>query len=137
MPARASDLDQTLRKHGLIVAPCCASDTLMTILHHYAFCPHSRFVRLVLGEIGIEAETHEERPWERRIPFLELNPAGTTPVLVDGQGFAVPGAGVIAEYLDETRAARSATGGSSPPSRPPGSRCGGFSTGSCRSSTTR
>ena len=75
----------------------------MTILHHYAFCPHSRFVRLVLGEIGIEAETHEERPWERRIPFLELNPAGTTPVLVDGQGFAVPGAGIIAEYLDETR----------------------------------
>jgi glutathione S-transferase len=75
----------------------------MTILHHYAFCPHSRFVRLVLGEFGIEAETREERPWERRIPFLELNPAGTTPVLVDGQGFAVPGAGVIAEYLDESR----------------------------------
>jgi glutathione S-transferase len=74
----------------------------MTVLHHYAFCPHSRFIRLVLGEFGIEAEPHEEKPWERRIPFLELNPAGTTPVLVNGLGFAVPGARIIAEYLDET-----------------------------------
>jgi glutathione S-transferase len=74
----------------------------MAILHHYPFCPQSRFVRLVLGEIGMESETVEERPWERRPEFLATNPAGTTPVLHDG-ALAVPGAAVIAEYLDETR----------------------------------
>ena len=74
----------------------------MAILHHYPFCPQSRFVRLVLAEIGMESQTVEERPWERRPEFLATNPAGTTPVLRDGQ-LAVPGAAVIAEYLDETR----------------------------------
>jgi glutathione S-transferase len=74
----------------------------MAILHHYPFCPQSRFIRLVLAEIGMDPETIEERPWERRPEFLATNPAGNTPVLRDGQ-LAVPGAGVIAEYLDETR----------------------------------
>ena len=74
----------------------------MAILHHYPFCPNSRFVRLVLAEIGLEPELKEERPWERRIEYLGLNPAGSTPTLVDGEVVA-PGAGVIAEYLDETR----------------------------------
>jgi glutathione S-transferase len=77
----------------------------MAILYHHPLCPHSRFVRLVLGEIGLEAETVEERVWERRPDFLALNPAGTTPVLVEAQIAAVPGAGVIAEWLDETRGA--------------------------------
>jgi glutathione S-transferase len=74
----------------------------MAILHHYPFCPQSRFIRLVLAEIGMESQTVEERPWERRPEFLATNPAGTTPVLRDGQ-LDVPGAAVIAEYLDETR----------------------------------
>jgi glutathione S-transferase len=77
----------------------------MAILHHYPFCPHSRFVRLALGEAGIEPELREERPWERRTEFLAINPAGVTPVLMNGQGFFVPGANVIAEYLDETAGA--------------------------------
>jgi glutathione S-transferase len=75
----------------------------MAILYYSPFCPHSRFVRLVLAEMGMEPELREERAWERRTEFLILNPAGTTPVLVEKGGFAVPGAGVIAEYLDETR----------------------------------
>jgi glutathione S-transferase len=75
----------------------------MAILYHYPFCPHSRFVRLVLAEMGMEPELREERPWERRREFLMLTPAGTTPVLVEKDGLAVPGAAVIAEYLDETR----------------------------------
>jgi glutathione S-transferase len=75
----------------------------MATLYHYPFCPHSRFVRLVLGEMGMESALVEERPWERREAFLMMNPAGTTPVFVEEQGFAVPGAGTIAEYLDETR----------------------------------
>ncbi|MGD0634311.1 MAG: glutathione S-transferase family protein [Beijerinckiaceae bacterium] len=75
----------------------------MAQLHHHPLCPHSRFVRLVLGEFGIQPELIEERPFERRQDFLALNPAGQTPVLVEQSGAVVPGAGPIAEYLDETR----------------------------------
>lgn len=75
----------------------------MAILHHHPFCPHSRFIRGVLGEFGMEPQLIEERPFERREEFLALNPAGTTPVLVDEGVATAPGAGLIAEYLDETR----------------------------------
>ena len=75
----------------------------MATLHHAPFCPHSRFIRLALTEMGMEPVLVEERPWERRREFLTVNPAGTTPVLVEQTGLAIPGAGVIAEYLDETR----------------------------------
>jgi glutathione S-transferase len=73
---------------------------MLTLLHH-PFCPHSRFIRLVLGETGLSAGLVEERAWERREEFLLLNPAGTTPVLVDEGHPAVPGVAIIAEYLDE------------------------------------
>ena len=43
--------------------------------------------------------------FERRAEFLVLNPAGTVPVLVEEPGATVPGAGPIAEYLEETRGA--------------------------------
>jgi len=73
----------------------------MFTLFHHPFCPHSRFIRLALGEYGLDVRLVEERVWERREAFLALNPAGTTPVLTaDGQP-TIPGAGVIAEYLDE------------------------------------
>ena len=77
----------------------------MLTLFHHPFCPHSRFVRLVLEELGLPVRLVEERVWERREEFLMLNPAGTTPVLVEEGAPPVPGAGVIAEYLDETHAA--------------------------------
>jgi glutathione S-transferase len=73
----------------------------MLTLFHHPLCPHSRFIRLVLGEYGLEVRLIEERVWERRPDFLAINPAATTPVLVDEGGPPVPGAGVIAEYLDE------------------------------------
>ena len=72
-------------------------------LHHHPFCPHSRLVRLSLGEMGIEPELIEERVWERRPEFLRLDPAGNTPVLIDDNEMVVPSAPVITEYLDETR----------------------------------
>jgi len=73
----------------------------MPTLFHHSFCPHSRFVRLVLGEYGVAVRLIEERTWERRRDFLIINPAGTTPVLVDEGHPPVPGAAIIAEYLDE------------------------------------
>jgi glutathione S-transferase len=78
----------------------------MLTLFHHSFCPHSRFVRLALDELSLAARLVEERTWERRPEFLKLNPAGTTPVLLDEGVPPVPGAAVIAEYLDETRGAK-------------------------------
>ena len=54
----------------------------MFTLFHHPFCPHSRFIRLALGEYGLDLRLVEERAWERREAFLALNPAGTTPVLI-------------------------------------------------------
>jgi glutathione S-transferase len=73
----------------------------MATLFHHPFCPHSRFVRLALGEYGIDVRLVEERTWERRRDFLIINPDGTTPVLVQEGQPPVPGAPIIAEYLDE------------------------------------
>jgi len=77
----------------------------MLTLFHHPFCPHSRFVRLILEELGLTARLVEERVWERREEFLMLNPAAATPVLVEEGVPPVPGAAIIAEYLDETRRA--------------------------------
>ena len=75
----------------------------MAKLYHHPLDPQSRFIRLVLAEYGIEPDLEEERVFERRHEFLALNPAGTTPVMVEEGGAVVPGAGPIAEYVDETR----------------------------------
>ena len=77
---------------------------MYTLLHH-PFCPHSRFIRLALGEVGRDVRLVEERVWERREGFLALNPAGTTPVLTTDGFPPMPGAGLIAEYLDEAHGA--------------------------------
>jgi glutathione S-transferase len=78
----------------------------MLTLFQHSLCPLSRYVRLILAEYGIEARLVEEKFWERREEFLLLNPAGAIPVLVgDGQP-AVPGAGIIAEYIEETLQSR-------------------------------
>lgn len=73
------------------------------ILFHQPLSAPCRFVRLVLGEYGVETELVEERPWERRPEFLQMNPAGTLPVLVSESGAPLCGLHPIAEYLDETR----------------------------------
>jgi glutathione S-transferase len=64
----------------------------MYTLYHHPFCPHSRFIRLALGEHGLDLRLVEERAWERREGFLLLNPAAATPVLM-AEGFPpIPGA---------------------------------------------
>jgi glutathione S-transferase len=77
----------------------------MLTLFHHPFCPHSRFIRLALAEHRLNPRLVEERVWDRREDFLALNPAGTTPVLVEEGVPPVPGASVIVEYLDETHGA--------------------------------
>jgi glutathione S-transferase len=75
----------------------------MLTLFHHPFCPHSRFIRLALGEYGIAPRLVEERVWERRHEFLAINPAATTPVLVVEGHPPIPEAPIIAEFLDETQ----------------------------------
>jgi glutathione S-transferase len=75
----------------------------MLTLFHQPLCPHSRYVRLILAEYYIAMRAVEERFWERRQEFLLLNPAGEIPVLVAEGLPAIPGAAIIAEYIEETR----------------------------------
>lgn len=75
----------------------------MISLYHHPLCAHSRFVRLLLGEYGIEPQLIEENVCERRRDFLILDPAGETPVVVEHPSMVIPGAATIAEYFDETR----------------------------------
>ena len=53
----------------------------MRRLYHQPLSPFCRKIRLVLAEKKIEVELVEERPWERRMDFLRMNPAGCVPVL--------------------------------------------------------
>lgn len=71
-------------------------------LYHLPLSPFCRKIRLVLAEKRIEAELIEERPWDRRLDFLRLNPAGTVPVLVTDRGRALADSSAIFEYLEET-----------------------------------
>src|SRR5262249_61663511 len=76
-------LNVSLSRHDLQQGP-------MYTLFHHSFCPHSRFIRLVLGEYGLDLRLVEERVWERREGFLALNPACTTPVLFTEGQPAIP-----------------------------------------------
>lgn len=71
-------------------------------LFHLPLSPFCRKIRLVLSEKGVEADLIEERPWEKRLDFLRLNPAGRVPVLVTPEGQAIADSNAIFEYLEET-----------------------------------
>jgi len=73
----------------------------MRVLHHFPLSPYCRKVRLVLAEKRLPFEPRLERPWERRDDYLELNPAGTVPTLIEDNGLVIPDSTVICEYLDE------------------------------------
>ena len=73
----------------------------MRLLYHFPLSPYSRKVRLVLAEKRLAFEMRVEKPWERRPAYLELNPAGSVPTLVEENGLAVPDSAVICEYLEE------------------------------------
>jgi len=73
----------------------------MRYLHHIPLSPYSRKVRLVLSEKRLPFELRLEKVWERRPAYLEINPAGTVPTLIEDNGLAIPDSAVICEYLDE------------------------------------
>ena len=74
----------------------------MRRLYHQPLSPFCRKIRLVLAEKSIEVELVDEKPWERRMDFLRMNPAGQVPVLkIDDLVLAESSA--IFEYLEETQ----------------------------------
>jgi glutathione S-transferase len=75
----------------------------MLTLFHHPLISGCRFVRLIFGEYSEELSLTEETPWVRRKEFLQLNPAGSLPLLLAEGDVPIPGASTIAEYVDETR----------------------------------
>ncbi len=73
----------------------------MRVLHHLPLSPYSRKVRLALAEKRLPAELRTEKVWERRPEYLELNPAGTVPTLIEDSGLVIADSTVICEYLEE------------------------------------
>lgn len=73
----------------------------MRTLFHYPLCPYSRSIRLALAECGVAIELEQQTPWAWGPEILELNPAGSLPVLQDDEGHVICGAYAISEYLSD------------------------------------
>lgn len=72
-------------------------------LFQFPLCPFSRKVRLLLGEKGEGYELIRENPWDQRDEFVDMNPAGQTPVMADrASGLTLIDSGAICDYLEET-----------------------------------
>ena len=72
-------------------------------LYQFPLCPFSRKVRLALTEKAIPHELVRVSPWLQEDEFIDLNPAGQTPVLVESQkGIVLIDSGAICEYFEET-----------------------------------
>jgi len=72
-------------------------------LHSFPLCPFTRKVRILCGEKGIGYELKHAAPWERDDEFLDMNPAGQTPVMTDpSRGLLLIDSMAICEYLEET-----------------------------------
>lgn len=73
----------------------------MLTLYHTSLSPFCRKVRLVLAEKKLETTLVEEKPWERRLEFMAMNPAVEVPVLKDTDGTIISDSTAIVEYLEE------------------------------------
>lgn len=72
-------------------------------LYHYPLNPFCRKVRLTLLEKGIPSKLVMEKTWERRTGFLQINPLGEVPVLVESDGAILSGHQTICEYINESK----------------------------------
>ena len=72
-------------------------------LYQFPLCPFSRKVRLLLGEKGVGYDLVRESPWMRRDEFMDMNPAGQTPVMADPErNLLLIDSSAICEYFEET-----------------------------------
>jgi glutathione S-transferase len=82
----------------------------MRTLYHLWLSPFSRKIRIMLAEKGLPFELMLEKTWERRSEFLEMNPTGEVPVLIEPDGAVVADGHAIAEYLEEAYPERTLLG---------------------------
>ena len=76
---------------------------VMWQLYQFPLCPFSRKIRLLMGEKNFAYELVREDPWEGKDAFLNLNPAGRTPVLVNKvKSITLADSRAIGEFLEET-----------------------------------
>lgn len=72
-------------------------------LYQFPLCPFSRKVRLLLGEKGVGYDLVRESPWQQRDEFIDMNPAGQTPVMTDPDAkIVLMNSSAICEYFEET-----------------------------------
>lgn len=77
------------------------------VLHHHPLDPGSRRVRLTLAEKEFPFDLALEKPWDSRVEYLRLNPAGEVPTLVieatetSNSPLILSDADSICEYLEE------------------------------------
>lgn len=74
---------------------------IMRSLYHVPLCPFCRKIRLVLAEKKLDHALIYEPVWKKNEDFLEMNPAGTVPLLIDLNKKIVIDSYAIAEYLEE------------------------------------
>lgn len=83
----------------------------MRRLYHNELSPTSRKVRIALAEKRLDFDLCVQETWVRDETFLEINPSGEVPVLVEPGGVVVAGAWPICEYLEEVYPNPSLLGG--------------------------
>lgn len=72
-------------------------------LYQFPLCPFSRKVRLLMAEKGMTYDLVRESPWDMRDDFLDMNPAGTTPVLTLAErSLVLIDSQAMCEYFEET-----------------------------------
>lgn len=75
----------------------------MLTLYYHPICPLSRQVRLYLKELDLEFGMIKEEYWNRRKEFIDINPAGTLPILnLDSSDINIIGIYPITEYIAES-----------------------------------
>lgn len=73
----------------------------MRVVHHYPLCPYSRKVRLCLAEKKLDFTSEIVNFWEKKPDYLQINPQGYVPALVDLNGSVILDSNAITEYLEE------------------------------------
>ncbi len=73
----------------------------MRTLFHVPLCAFSRKVRLALGEKKLDVNLEQEKVWQRREEFYDINPAGKVPVLRDLNEKIIIDSYAIVEYLED------------------------------------
>ena len=73
----------------------------MRKLYQHILSPVCRKVRIALAEKGLQCDLVSEDLGSKRQSFLEINPSGDIPVLIETDGKTIPEHSVICEYLEE------------------------------------